>query len=210
MKTLTVDEIVKRVRTVIDEIAANESEMISTEEDNANVDAVIKESIPAAYRYIATTADVSMLEGKDGTTASLSIDANLVGRVAVPADAIRIINARLSSWDSSFGALLDESSPQYRMQSHKWVCASPRRPVAANVHQKSGRVLELFKAATSSDKLIEFTYIPNIGDSFSSVGLSDSTVEAFIYYVAALTMVTFREDLAEPLFKISRNLLGVE
>jgi hypothetical protein len=70
-------------------------------------------------------------------------------------------------------------------------------------------MLELFKAATSSDKLIEFTYIPNIGDSFSSVGLSDSTVEAFIYYVAALTMVTFREDLAEPLFTISKNLLGV-
>lgn len=210
MKTLTVNDIIGRVRTVIDEIAANESEMVLTDEDNVNVNTVIKGCIPVAYRYISTKADASMLEGIDGTSWKLEIDKNLVAKVTVPSGITRILNARLSSWDSSFGALLDESSPQYRMQSNKWVCGSPKRPVAALVHSKNGRILELFKASSTTDSLSELTYIPDLVDSGSNVSISDATSEAFIYYVAALTMVTFREDLAESLFSISRNLLGLE
>ena len=210
MKTLTIANIVEKVRVKLDEIGLNESEMMDAVSDNTNLDSVIKSCVNDAYRLVAMNADVSLLEGVHGETLTLSIGEDLVGRVQLPSDFLRLVNARLSSWSSSYSKLISEDEALYRMQSNKWVCATPNCPVAAIVHRKTGKVLELFKAAKSSDTLSVLTYIPAYPGNDASVSLSDLTVEAFIYYVAGLTLTTFREEAANDFFKVAQSLLGNE
>lgn len=209
MKNLSIEDIVAKVRVKLDEIGLDESEMMDALEDNTNLDSVIKSCIAEAYRLINMSADISMLEGVQGT-ASLSIDSNKVGRVTLPDNFLRLVSVRLSSWISSYSKLITENSPEYRMQSNKWVCGSPECPVAALVHRNGDRVLELFKAASENDTLTSFVYIPSVSSDAESVIISDQLAESLIYYVAALAMVTFREDVANDFFKVGRSLIGIE
>lgn len=210
MNTLSVKDIIKKVRAKIDEIAVNESEMIDTVEDNANLDSVIRSCIAEAYRYVSINADRTLLEGKNLASPGMVIGSDLVGRIMLPSDFLRLLNVRLSSWNSSPAEIVDETSPIYRMQSNQWVCGNPKRPVAAVVYTMTGRQLELYKASSTNDSLKSLTYIPSLADGFESVSISVQTTDAFIYYVAALVMVTFREDVAANFFSIARNLLGLE
>lgn len=209
MKTLSISEIIDKVRVKLDEIAANESEMVVTEEDNSNLNKVIESCVADAYRFVSLNANPGMLEGKHEEGSTLNIDGSLVGRVAIPSDFLRLINIRLSSWISACSTVVLEDSPEYRMQSNKWVCGNPQKPVVALTHTPSGRVLELYKASTDKDTLKAFTYVP-IWNGSGNVELAEQVVDAFIYYVAGLTMVTFREDVSDRFFAIARNLLGLE
>lgn len=210
MKTYSVNDIVKKVRVKLDEIAANESEMNGLEADNVNVDTVIKSCIGDAYRLVTMLADVSLLEGKHSSSASLAIDEKLVGRVSLPKDFLRCLHVRLSSWASSCSEFMSEDSPEYRMQSNKWTCGTPSIPAAALVYNNGSRTIELFKASSKDDKLSSFIYIPVWNESSDTVEVSDQTSDAFIYFVAALTLTTFREDLANDMFKVARGLIGLE
>ena len=210
MKTLSVSDIVSRVRTKYDEIGLNQSEIMSSLEDNVNFDTIVKGNIEAAYIFVSKSADLSMLEGKSDTSLSLAIDSNLVGRVTLPDDFLRGVTARLSSWDSSFVKIITEDEPEYRMQSDKYACGTYQYPIIALVHTKDGKQFEFYKAKASNDTLKSFVYVPTPSIISDSIDVPDMLVESFIYYVAALTATTFREDVANDFFKVAKALLGIE
>lgn len=209
MKQYTIQQIMDEVRIKYDEISSNESDMIGTTDDS-DMDTIIKSCISEAYRFITVNADLSMLEGKQLEEADLSIDDDLVGHIRLPEDFLRGITFRLSSWNSSASDIITEDTPEYRMQSDPYACGTWQHPVAALVHTASGRELELYKARTKEDTLKSFVYIPNWEQSEESINIPNQLSEAFIYYVAALTATTFREDVANDFFKVARSLIGLE
>lgn len=209
MKTFSIDSIVEKVRVKIDEITLNDSNLIG-DVDSENLDTVIRSCVAEAYRMVSLLADASEFEGKDGSSLALTIDSDNVGRVSLPDDFLKLVNIRLTSWKASCSGAVAEDSVEYRMQANKWACGTKYNPVVALVHTSGGRQLELYKASSKDDKLKAFTYIPSIASDATSVGISDQLADAFIYFVAGLTMTTFREDLANDLFKVGRSLLGVE
>ena len=209
MKTLSIADIVQKVRAKYDEIALNESDMMA-EADDSDFDVIVKSCISDAYRFVVNSADLSMLEGKQLTGGSMTIDSNLVGHVALPDDFLRGLTFRLSSWQSSASDIITEDTPEYRMQSDPYACGTHQHPVAAIVHTSSGRELELYKAKSSNDTLKSFVYMPAWDSSSESVDIPDQVADAFIYYVAGLTATTFREDVANDFFKVARGLLGIE
>lgn len=209
MKTLSIADIVQKVRAKYDEIALNESDMMA-EADDSDFDVIVKSCISDAYRFVVNSADLSMLEGKQLTGGSMTIDSNLVGHVALPDDFLRGLTFRLSSWQSSASDIITEDTPEYRMQSDPYACGTYQNPVAAIVHTSSGRELELYKAKSSNDTLRSFVYMPAWDSSSESVDIPDQVADAFIYYVAGLTATTFREDVANDFFKVARGLLGIE
>jgi hypothetical protein len=210
MKNFSVEEIIEAVRTKLDEIGLNESEMMASESDNVNLDSVIESCIGNAYRYVSLQADVQMLEGKILASPGMTIGTDLVAKMMLPTDFLRLVGIRLSSWKTSVNRLVEEHSPEYMMQSNRFLCGTPERPVAALVHTMTGKQIELYKAASEKDSLKSFVYIPSLPDGFGSVEISDQTADAFIYYIAALTLVTFREEAAANFMSVARNLLGLE
>lgn len=208
MKTYSLQQVVDAVRIKYDEIALNESEMVGTTDDS-DLDTIIKSCISDAYRFVINNADLSMLEGQN-LSASLSIDNNLVGHVTLPSNFLRGITARLSSWQSSSDEIITENTPEYRMQSDPYACGTYQHPVVALVHKSSGRELEFFKAKSPTDTLKSLVYVPSWDTDSESVSIPDQLSESFIYYVAGLTAVTLREDVANDFFKVARSLIGLE
>jgi hypothetical protein len=210
MKTLKFSDIIDKVRLKLDEIGVNESEMMEALEDNSNLDSVIESYIKQAYEYVMTNASLSLLDGNDGSTISLAVSDDLVATVALPDDFMRLINIRLSSWKSSLSNLITEDAPEYRAQSNKWLCGNPECPVVAMVHTKDGRKFELYKASSKDDKLSAFSYIPSLGESSDSVSIPNELAEAFICYIAALTLTTFKDEQANGFISITNSILGIQ
>lgn len=208
MKTLSIDEIVSMVRTKYDEISTNESEMIGNTDDS-NFETVVRSCIPDAYRFVVNSADLSMLEGKSLQT-NPTIDDNLIAHIELPDDFLRCVTVRLSSWHSSANEIITEDTPEYRMQADPYACGTYQYPVAALVHTSNGRKIELYKAKTKQDTILSFVYMPMWKNGETDVEIPDLLAESFIYYVAALTATTFREDVANDFFKVAKSIIGIE
>lgn len=214
---MQVQDIVKRVRSAIDEVMANDSEFLNESSDEQNLTDIIKDKIAYALTYVLENATDDKL-GDDSfsaltseETSGATVTADQMVKVKLPSDVIRVVSARLSSWSQS-PVPVSESSQEYLMQQDSYACGSWDRPVVAIAYHGAYRYLELYSAKTNSDN-IEASVIrkPTIGDT--SVGTTNISVPtrlegAFIYQIAGLTMVAFREQVATTLFKIAREYMG--
>lgn len=213
---MQVGEIVKRVRSAIDELMVNDSGFLTTSVDEKNLSNVIKDKIPYALTYIIENAPLEKIDGSmlDGlTSAELAGTTAAAGqpvKVKLPTDVIRVVSARLSSWQQSPLPVM-ESSQEYLMQQDEYARGSWDRPVVAIAYHGTGRYLELYSAKATGDT-VEASIVrkPTIGDTSdetTDVGVPVRLEAAFIYQIAGLSMVAFREQVAQQLFSIAQSHL---
>ena len=214
---MTVTEIVARVRSAIDELMPNQSQFLTGSTDEANLTDVIIDKIGYALQHVIKNAPQDMLDGsifEELTAQELSqdfaienigtvADPVLVGKLTLPQDLLRIVEARLSSW-SHFPIPEPTTSQVYLMQQDKYARGSWDRPV--NI--LTAGTLEMYCAKTDADTL-RFVFVrkPVIHEATQQdpayVDCPAKLEAAFIYQVAGLAMVAFREEVAESLFRIA-------
>lgn len=220
---MTVQEIVNRVRSAIDEVAVGDSQYITNSEDMQNMTKIIVDKIGYALQHIIENTPLEKLDSDMIDTLSqgelatdFSIDATtLVGKLKLPTTLLRIIEARLSSWSLSPIPESDRS-PVYLMQQDQYAKGSYDRPVNIITYYSGYRYLEMYCAKESSDTL-NFAYVakptvPAIDTTSPTSMAQDIDVPsqldaAFIYQVAGLTMLAFREDIASSLFTIAQRYM---
>lgn len=227
---MTVSEIVKRVRSAIDELMQDDSEFLRKSNDELNLTDVIIDKIGYALRHVLENAPLDKLGNDAYKTLTPSQMSNLFskvsigttqdpvykGRLILPSDLLRIIEARLSSW-SLFPFPVPDTSQVYLMQQDQYARGSWDRPVNVLTWDATDkRILEMYCAKDSSDTLI-FFYVaePNLtnvdADHLSQDVSVPSQLEAsLIYQIAGLAMTAFREDIAGQLFSISQKYLDPE
>ena len=214
---MTVQEIVTRVRSAIDELMENDSQFLRQSTDEANLTRVIVDKIGYALQYVYENAPLDKLDSsafeeltQQEMQSSFSIDSNLVGRLTLPAGLLRIVTARLSSW-SLFPIPEPDTSQVYLMQQDQYARGSWDRPVNIITAGK----LEMYCARAATDTL-KFVFIRKPSTSFSpdspstTVNVPASLEAAMIYQVAGLSMAAFKDDLAASLFAISDKYLNQE
>lgn len=209
---MQVDEIVNRVRSAIDEQMANDSEFLGQSSDEQNLTDVITDKIPYALTYVIENAPEDKLDGSilsgltDEEMSGVSVSAGNPVKVRIPTDVIRIVSARLSSWSLS-PIPVTEHSQAYLMQQDEYARGSWDRPVSAIVHG----FLELYSARSNSDEVqVSVVRRQAVSGTGSVVTVPVRLEAAFIYQVAGLAMVAFREQVAESLFAIAReHLIGI-
>ena len=210
---MKVKEIVTRVRSAIDELTANDSEFLQASSDEENLKAIIIDKIPYALTYIIENAPEEKIDSSMVTQLSAGSTAAVAGgmvSVQLPSEFLRLMSARLSSWSLS-PIPVAEHSQQYLMQQDEYARGSWDRPVSAIRYKGSDRYLELYSAKDASDT-VEVSYIakPTIGDTSdgeTEIGVPVRLEAAFIYQIAALTMVAFREQVAQQLFTVAQQYL---
>lgn len=210
---LSVDELIVRVRSRIDELGPNDSNMVDlTDKDNDELDRIIKLSAPDALRYILLHGEATSLDGVD-YEGTLTIDEELVGHLRLPEDMLRVTNVRLQSWRSSVPMLVTEESRIYAMQGDEYARGVPERPVAAIVVRDGGKELELYSAKDKEDRLAVCQYVRNPWHGIEEVGLDSYDVpqvlvNAFVYYTAGLTMTAYKEvDFGARLMAIANEMM---
>lgn len=219
---MTVQEIVRRARSCIDELMVNDSSFLLSSEDEQNLTQVIIDKIGYALQRVMELAPQEKLD--DGFVEELSqeemaerfaITTDLVGMLKLPIDLLRIVEARLSSW--SYYPLPESASEQtYLMQADEWSRGSWDRPVNILTWDGKDRILEMYCAKTASDTLLfSFVKKPDV----SGISASDLSVDvaiptqleaSLIYQVSGLAMLAFREDVAASLLAVSEKYLDIE
>ena len=161
---MTVQEIVTRVRAAIDELMQNDSQFLRQSTDEANLTSVIVDKIGYALQHLLEIAPLDKLDSDvyeeltpQELQTNFSIDSELVGRVKLPKDLLRIIEARLSSW-SHFPIPVSDTSQVYLMQQDKYARGSWDRPVNILTYIGADKTLEMYCAKESSDTL-NFVFI---------------------------------------------------
>ena len=217
---MKVSEIVRQVRSAIDELMKNDSEFLRVSNDELNLEQVIVDKIGYGLQYVVENASLDRLDGDSFETltteelAGFAIDAtSLVGRLKLPKDLLRIIEARLSSWP--YFPIPESDRTQVALMQHdEYARGSWDRPVNILTYSDGDRYLEMYCAKEASDTL-NFVFIrkPDVED-YSVSGGTDPEVSvptqlesALIYQVAGLSMVAFRDDVASSLFAIAQRFL---
>jgi hypothetical protein len=208
--SVKVADIVDAVRYRIDEIGANDSDMIGTDKDDEELTSIIQSVIPDAYRLVMLGADVNMLEGSNDST-GLEIDADsFVAKKKVPSDFLRLISVRLKSWLSAASDVVKESSAEYRQLSDPYAGADMEHPVAALVYDGADRYFELYKAANMQDALSHFVYVKIPESGAEALNIPKQLVEAVAWYAAGLTLVAVRDSHADKCLEVAKGLMGGE
>ena len=221
---MTVQDIVTRVRAAIDELMGNDATFIASSEDEQNLTRIIVDKIGYALQDVIENAPTEKLDSLFDTLsqteeAGFSIDAtSLVAQLKLPADLLRIIVAKLSSWSQS-PIPENDNSQVYLMQQDQYARGSWDRPVSILTNHGKDRYLEMYSAKTASDTL-NFSFVrkpqmPTIDVTSAESMNTTITVpsmleEALIYQVAGLTMVAFKDESASMFFAIANKNLGIE
>ena len=207
------------MRAAIDELMQNDSDFLLESKDEENLTAVIVDKIGYAWQHIVENAPLNRLDSSMFETLTeqeleegFSIGDDLVGRLTIPVDLLRIIDARLSSW-SHFPLPEPDTSQVYLMQQDPYAKGSWDRPVNIITYNGSARLLEMYSAKKKDDGLT-FVFIrkPDTSDVSADSMSTDVAVPAqlegsLIYQVAGLTMLAFREDIAASLFAVAARYL---
>ena len=221
---MTVQEIVNRVRLAIDEYTLEGTSFAQLTTDEQDLTRIIVDKIPYALQHVIEEAPLDKLDSgmfeKLTPSASnfnmVSIGDDYMGKVKIPTDMLRIVEARLSSW-SHYPLPEPSTSQVYLMQQDQYARGSWDRPVNILTFDGSDRVLEMYCAKTASDTL-NFVYIakPDI-DNIDMDHLDQTDVDvptkleaSLIYQVAGLTMMAYREDIAGTLLAISKRYMDGE
>ena len=215
---MQVSVLVSRVRAAIDELMANDSGFLTQSSDEKNLDDIINDKMGDALQYVVENAPLdklgtTLLNTLTGTELSnrFSIDSTtLVGSLKLPADLLRVVEARLSSW-ALYPKPESDTSQVFLMQSDEYTKGSWDRPVNILTYEGTERYLKMYSAKTPGDTLV-FTYIakPAVSSSSISIDVPPLLESALVYEVAGMAMVAFREQVAQSLFALADRSIGIE
>ena len=217
---MTVQEIVTRVRSAIDELPENGSALNGLTDDEENMTRIIADKIGYGVVHILEHAPLDKMDAatfsalsQDEIGTLFSID-NEVGKLKLPENVLRIVDARLSSWPYFPTPELDNSQVAL-MQSDKYARGSYDRPVNIFTYNGKDRYLYMYSAKELTDT-VTFTYVAKPSTAQYSASNLSQTVDipskleaALIYQVAGLTMTAYREDIAASLFAIAKDYMGI-
>lgn len=203
-----VEKIVADVRKCIDEIALNDADFISGQ-DNTEMDAIIRSKIIDALRYVHGNADWSLIDSDVVVNLSdVAIDGRLVGRVPLPEDYMRLCYARFSSWPLFLSDPIYWNDKEYALLSDEYATGTWERPKLGMVMYPK-RFLELYKARTEDDRIeVGIILEPKIL-SDGVVNVSPRLEGALTYYIAGLTLLTYSDRHADDLFNQAMVMMGI-
>ena len=200
----SVGDIVEAVKVCIDEIGLNDAEFLG-EQDNEEMDTIIQSKIGEALRFVNGNADWALLE-PDTVLTEVTIGDDLVGRVSLPDNYLRVCYARFRSWPLYLSDPIYWDDREYATLADPYATGTWERPKLALVLYPS-RTLELYKARDTQDTA-EVGIVTD-QDGAESITIGARLYPALIYYISGLTLLTYREQHADSLFNQAMVLMGI-
>lgn len=204
MQNKSVGDIVADVKVCFDEIGLNDAEFL-TGTDNAEMDTIITSKIGDALRFVGLHADVGYLEP---TVVSTNVTAK-DGMVdyELPDDFLRMIYAQLSDWLFAVTEPIFYTEKEYATLKNPITTGYPDNPKVAITADKH---LELY-TTKSSDVKLTFGYIgeakPNDNNEWP---IPNKLHRAIIYYIAGLTLLTYKDAHADALLNMAITIMGAK
>jgi len=219
---MDVSEILTRVKAVIDELSNLGNQDVTGEENTQNLDSIIKDKIPYALEWVLQNApqnkiDSSMVSSyKGGSSEADGIlkatrGYNDVVTVELPDSFLRVLSAKLSSWFYS-PTPVSEFSDVALMQQGRTTMGSPDKPATVLCTEGGKSVLKMYTAepGDSVEVSVQLINAPTVNKNATAVSVPTKLEKSFIYYIAYLTLLAFRDASAASFYQVAASDLGAE
>ena len=163
-------------------------------------------AINTARRWLAENAPLGMLAGSSDFVGTISNGTSSTDRTTfvLTSDFCRLLRAKGTDWHRALSECVDETSKEYLMQSDPTAKATADRPVAALVCG-STRNLELFPPTVGS---VDYIKIPSdVNASSSNIDIPSKARNAFVYRVAALVALAWKDASYKEYFSMSEKAI---
>lgn len=204
-------DMAKAVRVAIDMNRGDEPLFAEGDTDTLTLDEIIYAKLADAVRMVETEAPSFMLEsGHDFGEDNVFIGEDGKGFVILPDDFMRLVSFRMSDWKRTVFNAIDETDPEYALQSSKWkgICGNPDKPVCAIVRRSEGKVLEFYSCLNASATVVQATYIPVPRiDQDGGIDVAQDCYRPALYRAASLALASVGDQLSTTMLEISKSLL---
>ena len=213
MRYESVDTIVDDVKKCIDDIGVNDADFIAGS-DNADMATIIESKIGDALRFVNLHADVGYLEPtiviKEGTDEGVAVAKGVVD-YTLPTDFLRMVYAKLGDWLFAVTEPIYYTEKEYATLKNPITTGYPDNPkvaITANKH------LELY-TTKSSEVILTFGYIGETvqiseGENKDKWPIPNKLYRAVIYYIAGLTLLTYKDAHADSLLNMAMTMMGAK
>lgn len=211
MRNESVDTIVDDVKVCFDEIGLNDASFIAGADD-ADMATIIESKIGDALRFVNLHADVGYLEPTvvtaNGTTLAV---ADGVVDYLLPKDFLRMVYAKLDDWLFAVTEPIYYTDKEYATLKNPITTGYPDNPKVAITADKH---LELY-TTRSSEVSLTFGYIGETvqireGENKGKWPIPNKLYRAVIYYIAGLTLLTYKDAHADALLNMAITIMGAK
>lgn len=220
---MKVGEVIRRVKSVIDEHTSTDTAGYLGDEYSSDLREVIVDKIPYALNWVYLNAQANLLTSDmvsaytGGTEESDKVLKMTFGHdnmvtVILPDDFLRLVSAKLSSWFYA-PTPVDESSPVALMQQGRVTKGCPDMPVCVLGTSGNRNALFMYTAESEKDTLdISLVCKPDTDsdmDEDSEITVSEKLLKSFIYYIAYLTTLAYRDTSASAFLQVAMDEIGL-
>lgn len=211
MRYESVDTIVEDVKVCFDEMGVNDADLLAGT-DNMEMATIIESKIGDALRFVNLHADVGYLEPTvitaNGTTLPV---ANGVADYVLPEDFLRMVYAKLDDWLFAVTEPIYYTDKEYATLKNPITTGYPDNPKVAITADKH---LELY-TTKSTAAVLTFGYIGETeqiseGENKGKWPIPGKLYRAVIYYIAGLTLLTYKDAHADALLNMAITIMGAK
>lgn len=204
-------EIVKDVRTVLDNNNLSEALLADEDIDTLCLNEIIKSKIESAAEIVELAAPAELLENGHNFGEAIYWGKYGSGWILLPGDFMRLITFRMSDWERTVDKTISSSDPEYKKQSsrYKGIRGNIQKPVCAIASRPEGKVLEFYSCKNNDAYVSQAIYLPYPRiDEAGGVDICERCHAAVIYMAAALTLITLGEnEKAASMTEVSKRML---
>ncbi len=187
-----VSDLIKEVKIVLDRNDESDEVIDSKWLDTLTQGKLIDELLLKGIRTIEQLAPAELVEGvtdiSPKVTWSSNNNGNLVGRLEIPANVMRVLFVKASDW-SRPAKIISDTDDEYAWQSNMYVCGNTQNPIAALTRKGQKKILELYTSKSESATVdLSYVILPSYtteGD-YKYVTFSRLLEDAVVYMVASL------------------------
>jgi len=212
----TTDEIVERVRVLLDHARESGELFMLDDADALSIDAIIRSKIVPASRQALLAAPIDMIDTGIPLSGRLSwqdVPGYGMGLLRLPDDFLRLLSIMLSDWKRP-AAIISEDDPEYLWQSNRFagVRGNPDRPVAAIVRYPGGLMAECYSSRGGEGVTLKRgLYVPEPTIEDGGIELPTRLVESVVRLSASMACTTLGDyTTAGVMRRQGLEMLGVE
>ena len=212
MKTL--ENIITDVKTAIDEIALNDADFLSGQ-DNAEANTIIASKIAEAIDYVHRYANIGLMRGDVFVTAPCTSISEGVASVTLSSNhLLRFVRAYAPDWRYPVTEAYEPTDTEYAMVSDPYVGGNADHPMVTREQTSTGEppstgdLFNLYKTGGAASAC-NLTYIPVSVLSGGGYSIDSNMYQAVVYRIAGLVLTTYREEHAKVLIDMCHVLMGI-
>lgn len=209
MQTVSVQEIVKEVKIILDENIKDDPVLLD-ETNQLELGTMIRSRIIDSVRSIHEAAESDMLDdGMDIEGSPVTLQDGS-GYVSLPSDFMRLIIFQLGTWRRPVTVTITDTSPEYYMQKSRFmgIRGGPEKPVCAITTGVSGRVLEFYSVAPGEmATIVKAKYLPLPAIVNENIDVCKKLYTPIMWECAGMVAVSVNNPSANSFFEIAKSYI---